>query len=163
MRPHPKKKKAATYRTNHHQADSDSNSESNSCYYSCSCSWSRHVSSSLATLFLLSSWLYCLLWQFLSADQANVNGTLMDVPLLRQKRLCPLQRQLKPPPGDGDSWQLYAVDVMVKCPLPLFVSAFFFAFYLWFLCGWSACKMDWEWMDEGVSWIRDAVLGAVNG
>lgn len=52
----------------------------------------------------------------------------MDVPLLRQKRLCPLQRQLKPPPGDGDSWQLYAVDVMVKCPLPLFVSAFFFRF-----------------------------------
>jgi len=126
MRPHPKK--AATYRTNH-QADSESNSKS----CSCCCSWSRHVSSSLPTLFLLSSWLYCLLWQFLSAVQANVNGTLMDVPLLRLKWLSPGQKQLKPPPGDGDSWQLYAVDVMVKCPLPLFVSVFFLVSVVSFL------------------------------
>jgi len=57
----------------------------------------------------------------------------MDVPLLRLKWLSPGQKQLKPPPGDGDSWQLYAVDVMVKCPLPLFVSVFFLVSVVSFL------------------------------
>jgi len=73
----------------------------------------------------------------------------MDVPLLRQKRLCPLQRQLKPPPGDGDSWQLYAVDVMVKCPLPLFVSAFIFSL---FICGFFAVEVPAKWIENG--WMK---------